>query len=81
MLLDLTRRNQKQLGKIQLSAFWHSYGKGGGGGGVGMEEKLEILKKILGPPQKLYAFSRPPLMHFILFKDPPLVPLENIVLY
>jgi hypothetical protein len=49
----------------------------------GMEEKLEILKKILGPPQKLHAFSRPPLMHFILFKDPtpPLVPLENIVLY
>ena len=33
------------------------YGKGGGGG---MEKKLEILKKILGAPQKLYAFSRPP---------------------
>jgi hypothetical protein len=44
---------------------------GGGGGGGGMEEKLEILKKILGLPQKLYAFSKPPLMHFILFKDPP----------
>jgi hypothetical protein len=46
-----------------------------------MEEKLEILKKMLGPPQKLSCLFKAPLMHFILFKDPPLVPLENIDLY
>jgi hypothetical protein len=47
-----------------------------------MEEKLEILKKHLGPPSKIICLFKAPLMHFILFKDPPpLVPLENIVLY
>jgi hypothetical protein len=46
-----------------------------------MEEKLEILKNILGPPSKIICLFKAPLMHFILFKDPPLVPLENIVLY
>jgi hypothetical protein len=50
----------------------------GGDGG----ETRNFEKNFGAPPQKLYAFSRPPLMHLILFKDPPpLVPLENIILY
>jgi hypothetical protein len=41
-----------------------------------MEEKLEILKKILGPPSKIICLFKAPLYAFYTF-----VPLENIVLY
>jgi hypothetical protein len=50
----------------------------------GMEEKLEILKKILGPPSKIICLFKAPLCILYFLKippPPPLVPLENIVLY
>jgi hypothetical protein len=51
--------------------------RGGDGG------ETRNFEKILGPPSKIICLFKAPLMHFILFKDPPppLVPLENIVLY
>ena len=53
----------------------------GGGGGDGGETRN--FEKNFGAPLKNYMPFQGPLMHFILFKDPPpsLVPLENIVLY
>jgi hypothetical protein len=54
------------------------YGKGGDGG-----ETRNFEKKFAPPLKNYMPFQGPPLMHFIIFKDtpPPLVPLENIVLY